>query len=75
MLEGHGMKKGARVKIEELGGDLLIKNVDTNDERIALQKAAIRVAVGILPTDSKIVEHLLEERRKDRDRENRPFGI
>ena len=69
------MKKDARVKIEEFGGDLLIKNVETNDERIALQKAAIRAAVGILPPDSKIVEHLLEERRKDRDRENRPFGI
>jgi bifunctional DNA-binding transcriptional regulator/antitoxin component of YhaV-PrlF toxin-antitoxin module len=73
--ERKGLKKGARVKIEERNAELIITTAETEEERKARQKAAIRAAIGILPPDSKVVEHLLEERRKEREREDRPSGF
>jgi bifunctional DNA-binding transcriptional regulator/antitoxin component of YhaV-PrlF toxin-antitoxin module len=73
--ERKGLKKGARVKIEERNAELIITTAETEGERKARQKAAIRAAIGILPPDSKVVEHLLEERRKEREREDRPSGF
>jgi bifunctional DNA-binding transcriptional regulator/antitoxin component of YhaV-PrlF toxin-antitoxin module len=73
--ERKGLTKGARLKIEERNGELVITPAETEEERKARQKAAIRSIIGIVLPDSKIVEHLLEERRKEREQEDRPFGL
>ena len=73
--ERKGLTKGARVKIEERNSELVIKPAETEEERKNRQKAAIRSAIGILPPDSKVIEHLLEERKKEREKEDRPSGF
>ena len=73
--ERHGLKRGARLKIEERDSNLLLIPIETEEERKMRQKAAIRSMIGMAPSDSKIIEHYLEEKRKDREQEDRPSGI
>ncbi len=42
------------------------KETDIGASESANQKAAIRSIVGIVPSDSKIIEHYLEEKVKER---------
>jgi bifunctional DNA-binding transcriptional regulator/antitoxin component of YhaV-PrlF toxin-antitoxin module len=73
--ERKGLKKGARLKIEERNSELIITPAESEEERKKRQKAAIRSAIGIVPPDSKVLEHLLEERRNEREQEDRPAGL
>ncbi|HET6400272.1 MAG TPA: hypothetical protein VFH95_02645 [Candidatus Kapabacteria bacterium] len=77
--ERKGLKKGARVKIEERNAELVIKQVgegpETSGDRKARQLAAIEALTGFLPPDSKALDILMEERKKDREKEDRPFGV
>ncbi|HEX5316471.1 MAG TPA: hypothetical protein VFX22_07470 [Candidatus Kapabacteria bacterium] len=73
-----GLRNGTRIKLEERNAALVVHPIEereTLEERKALQLAAIDAAIGMVPSDSKALEHLLEERQKDREQENRPFGV
>jgi hypothetical protein len=74
MRQRHGLTRGARLKIEERDANLLLTTIETDEERKIRQKAAIRSVIGMVPSDSKIIEHYLEEKRKERDQEDRPAG-
>ncbi len=73
--ERHGLKRGMRLKIEERDANLLLTPIETEEERKNRQKAAIRSVIGIVPSDSKLMDRYLDEKRKDRDQEDRPAGI
>ena len=73
MRDRHGLKNGARVKIEERQNEVVIKTVIDENERKRIARVALDRAVGFLGTDSKVLDTLLEERRKYREIEYRPI--
>ncbi len=73
MRDRHGLTNGARVKIEERPNEVVIKTVIDENERKRIARVALDRAVGFLGTDSKVLDTLLEERRKDREIEDRPI--
>jgi bifunctional DNA-binding transcriptional regulator/antitoxin component of YhaV-PrlF toxin-antitoxin module len=70
-----GLRKGTLLQIEEHGKELVVHPLMTDSERKERQLAAIDALTGFLPKESKVLETLLDERKKDRERENRSFGI
>ena len=66
MLQRHGMKDGARVIVEDTQEGILITPLT-----VQRQKEAIARAAGLLPPGSKVLDRLLEERRRDRENEDR----
>lgn len=56
-----GLKPGTRVSFSESGNDIIIH---------PQTRAYFRSFVGMWGTDSKVVDILLEERKKDLEREN-----
>jgi bifunctional DNA-binding transcriptional regulator/antitoxin component of YhaV-PrlF toxin-antitoxin module len=67
----HGLQNGARVRAEDRPNGIVFKETGNGSAVAAKQKAAIRSIVGLVPPDSKIIEHYLEEKRNDREREDR----
>ncbi len=60
---------GARVKISERGDEVVIApSISAPNYR------SLSDLVGVLGPNSPVIDTLLEERRKDRENEDRPFG-
>ncbi len=67
--ERHNMRSGARVKIAERGDEVVIVPASKPREFRSMSDMA-----GFLGTDPKALRTLMEERRKDREKEDSPFG-
>ena len=67
--ERHNMRSGARVKIAERGDEVVIVPATKPRKFRSMSDMA-----GILGPNSKALDTLMEERRKDREKEDRPFG-
>jgi AbrB family looped-hinge helix DNA binding protein len=61
----YGLKPGDAVNIVDYGGVLAL---------VPALKDPVREAMGLLEGPGSLTELLLEERRKDRDREDRKWG-
>ena len=72
--ERMGLLSGARLKLEERNSDLVIHPVTEEQQKTNL-KEAIRSIIGIVPSNSKIVDHYLEEKRNEREQEDRSAGV
>jgi bifunctional DNA-binding transcriptional regulator/antitoxin component of YhaV-PrlF toxin-antitoxin module len=68
MRERHGLKNGARVRIAEYGDRIVVEAKEQGGKRKNITDLA-----GILGKDSKALDILMEERRKDREAEDRPI--
>ena len=68
MRERHGLKKGARVHVAE-DGDRLVLEAKVN----GLTRKNITQLAGVLGNNSKALDILMEERRRDREAEDRPI--
>ena len=68
--ERHGLNNGARVHAEDRPNAIVFKAREDMTSIASKQKAAIRSIVGIVSGDSKIIEHYLEEKRNERNRED-----
>ena len=67
--ERHHLLSGARVKVSERGNEVVITpSINASKYR------SLSDLVGVLGPGSKVIDTLLEERRKDRETEDRPFG-
>ena len=66
--ERHGLKNGTRVRIAEYGDRIVVETKDQAQKRRNITELA-----GILGKDSKALDILMEERRKDREAEDRPI--
>jgi bifunctional DNA-binding transcriptional regulator/antitoxin component of YhaV-PrlF toxin-antitoxin module len=66
MRERHGLTKGARVRIAEEGSRLVVESAEPQKKR-----KNITELTGILGPNSKALDILMEERRKDREAEDR----
>jgi AbrB family looped-hinge helix DNA binding protein len=69
----HGLEPGKQVHIEERGEEVVISS--TSKESESPRKArSMHDMVGFLGKDPKSLKTLMEERRKDREKEDGPFG-
>ncbi len=66
ILRKYGLSDGARVAIEDTQEGIVIHPTK--------KMRSLSDLVGFLGSNSKVVETLLEERRRDRESEDRPFG-
>jgi bifunctional DNA-binding transcriptional regulator/antitoxin component of YhaV-PrlF toxin-antitoxin module len=67
--ERHHLSIGSRVKISERGDEVVIApSIPVTKYR------SLSDLVGVLGSNSRVIDTLLEERRKDRKNEDRPFG-
>ena len=66
MLRKYGLSDGAQVAIEDTKDGIMI--------HAAKNMRSLSDLAGFLGPDSLVVETLLEERRRDRESEDRPFG-
>jgi len=57
----YGLKPGDAVNIVDYGGTLAL---------VPAMKDPVREAIGLLSSSESLVERLVEERRKDRERED-----
>lgn len=64
MRKSHHLKPGMRVAINDDGKKITVE---------PLTKEYVRQFVGIIPKSSKVLEHLMSERKKDREREDKKF--
>jgi AbrB family looped-hinge helix DNA binding protein len=70
--ERHGMSNGSRVKIEDVPNGVIIKSATTTPKRDRdRMKQAIEQSVGILGNDRAMFKAFLEDRKKEREREDR----
>ena len=74
MRDRHGLSNGARVKVEERGEEVVITSAQNGLHQPQKRRSMSDMA-GFLGPNSKAREILMEERRKDREKEDRPFGI
>lgn len=65
-----GLKEGTRVKIEEHADGLLVAPIQSPRPIRSMKDMA-----GFLGTEGKALETLMEERAKDREKEDRPFRL
>ena len=65
--ERHGLTNGARVRIEEQGNRVVLEAI--SDDKVG----SLDDLIGFLGSDSKVVERLLEERKKDIEKEDRRY--
>ena len=63
----HGLKNGSRVRIAEYGDRIVVEA-----KEVSVKRKNITDLTGILGKDSKALDILMEERRKDREAEDRP---
>jgi bifunctional DNA-binding transcriptional regulator/antitoxin component of YhaV-PrlF toxin-antitoxin module len=66
MLRKYGLSDGARVALEDTQEGIII--------HAAKKMRSLSDLAGFLGPESHVVETLLEERRRDRESENGPFG-
>lgn len=66
--ERHHFTNGARVTVTERGDEVVITSSEKRPYRSMSDMA------GFLGTDPKALRTLIEERRMDREKEDRPFG-
>ena len=62
----HGLKQGARVRIVERGDEVVIRSSQDS----ARKARSMHDMVGVLGKDPKSLNTLMEERRKDRAKED-----
>jgi bifunctional DNA-binding transcriptional regulator/antitoxin component of YhaV-PrlF toxin-antitoxin module len=67
--ERHGFRNGAKVTIEDREEEVVIKPIEKPRKSRSMSDMA-----GFLGPNSKALDILMEERRKDREKEDRPFG-
>ncbi len=73
--ERHGLKNGARIRAEDRPDAIVFKAREDALSIASRQKAAIRSIVGIVSGESKIIEHYMEEKRNERNREDHHSGL
>lgn len=66
LLRKYGLRDGARVEVEAGDDGIIIHTVK--------KMRSLSDLAGVLGPQSKVVDTLLEERRKDRESEDRPFS-
>ncbi len=62
----HGMKLGARLRIQERGNDLVIHSAERMSPKnpVGPARAAIQKAIGFMGADGKGLDILMNERRR-----------
>jgi bifunctional DNA-binding transcriptional regulator/antitoxin component of YhaV-PrlF toxin-antitoxin module len=70
----HGMSNGARVKVAERGAEVIITPVSNVGGAIPGKRRSMSDLVGFLGKDPKSLRTLMDERRKDREKEDSPLG-
>ena len=73
MRDRHGLTNGARVKVAERGEEVVITSTQNGSEQ-PRKRRSMHDMVGFLGKDSKALDTLMEERRRDREKEDRPHG-
>ena len=66
--ERHGMTNGARILVEEHGDKVILEAFKSNVKRTNITDLA-----GCLSKEGNALDILLEERRREREREDQPF--
>ena len=65
----HGLAPGSKVNFEDTPDKMIIEPIEKPRKRRRMSDMA-----GFLGPNSKALDILMEERRKDRENEDRPFG-